>query len=111
MAPVHDVVRRLGAARKATQAVDLAQGVEPVQAARQELVRVRLVARVPHDPVARRLQEPVQGQGDLDDTQRGAEVAAGHGHGPDDRLADLGGELDKLGLREATQIRGVLEVV
>ena len=56
----------------------------------QQLVRVRLVAGVPHDPVARRLEQPVQRDRDLDDAERGPEVAAGDGDGADDRLADLG---------------------
>ena len=111
VAAVHDVVRRLAAAREAADAVDLAQGAEAVQAPREQLVRIRLVPGVPDDLVARRLEEPVQGERDLDHAQRRAEVAAGHGDGPDDGLADLGGELDQLRLRQAAKLRGVLEAV
>ena len=74
-------------------AVDLAQRAEPLEAAGEQLVGVRLVPGVPDDPVARRLEQPVERERDLDDAERRAEVAAGRGDGPDDRLADLGGEL------------------
>ena len=77
MAAVEDVVRRLGAAREAADAVELAQRLEPLEASGQELVRVGLVARVPDDPVARRFEQPVQRDRELDDAQRRAEVAAG----------------------------------
>jgi hypothetical protein len=69
------------------------------------------MTRVPHDPVARRLEDPVEGQGDLDDAQRGPEVAAGDGDGADDRLAELGGELVELGFGESAEVRGSSEMV
>jgi hypothetical protein len=59
MAAVEDVVLALRATREAAEAVDLAKGPEPVEAAGQELVGVGLVARVPDDPVTGRLEEPV----------------------------------------------------
>ena len=108
---VEHVVGRLGAPREAPNPVDLAQRVEALEPARQQLVRVRLVTRVPHDPVARRLEEAVEREGDLDDAQRGAEVAAGDGDGPDDRLAQLGGELLELWLGQAAEVRRALETV
>ena len=92
VAAVHHVVLGLGAAREAADAVDLAERVEPLEAAGQQLVRVRLVAGVPDDPVAGRLEHPVERERDLDDAERGAEVAARRGDGPDDRLADLARE-------------------
>ena len=81
VAAVEHVVRRLGAPREAADAVELAQRAEPVEAAGQELVRVGLVAGVPDDPVARRLEQPMERDRQLDDAERRAEVAAGVGDG------------------------------
>ena len=77
MAAVEDVVRRLGAPREAADPVELAERPEPLEAAGQELVRVGLMAGVPDDPVARRFEQPVERDRQLDDAERRAEVAAG----------------------------------
>ena len=110
MATVEHVVRRFGPPREATHAIELAERREPVEAAGQELVGVRLMAGVPHDAIARRLEQSVQGDGQLDDAKRRSEVAARAGHRPDDRVADLDGKLGELDLVEAAQIGGALEV-
>ena len=110
VAAVEHVVLRLGAAREAADAVELAERPEPLEAAGQQLVRVGLVAGVPDDPVARRLEQPVERDRQLDDAERRAEVAAGRGDGRDDRLADLGGELRELGLGQAAKVGGAVEV-
>ena len=70
VAAVEDVVLRLGAAREAADPVQLAERAEAIQSPGQELVRVGLVAGVPDDPVARRLEESMQGDGQLDDAER-----------------------------------------
>ena len=66
---VEDVVRRLGPAREAADAVELTQRREPLQASGQQLVRVGLVAGIPDDSIARRLQQPVEGDRQLDDAE------------------------------------------
>ena len=109
VAAVEHVVRRLGASREAADAVELAQRPEPLEPAGQQLVRVGLVAGVPDDPVARRLEQPVERDRQLDDAERRAEVAAGVRDGPDDRLADLDRQLRELDLVEAAQVGGVLD--
>ena len=76
VAAVEDVVVALAAPREAADAVDLAQRLESVPPAGEELVRVGLVAGVPHDPVARRVHDPVQRECDLDGAKRAGEVAA-----------------------------------
>ncbi len=73
-------------------------------------MRVGLVARVPDDPVARGLEQSVEGDRQLDDAERRAEMATRLGDGRDDRLADLGGELRELGFGEAAQLGGAGEV-
>ena len=106
---VEDVVGRLRPAREAADAVELAQGSEPLEAAGQELVRVGLVTGVPDDPIARRLEQPVQGDGQLDDAERRSEVTAGARHGPDDRVPDLERQLRQLDLVEAAQVGWLLD--
>ncbi len=106
MTAVEHVVGRFRAAREAADAVDLAERAEPVKAAGQELVRVRLVAGVPDDPVARRLEESMEDDRELDHAERAAEVAAGVGDGLDDRLADLAGQLLELGVRRPRRSAG-----
>jgi hypothetical protein len=101
---VEDVVLALAAAREAADAVDLPERPEPLQPAREELVGVGLMPRVPDDPVVRRAQQPVQGDGDLDHAEAGAQVAARLRDGRDDRLADLGGEICELGFAQAAEV-------
>ena len=101
---VEHVVGRFAPAREAADTVELTERAEPLESTREQLVRVGLVAGVPDDPVARRLEQPVEGDGDLDDPERRAEVAAGDRDRRDDRLADLVGELLELGLVEAAQV-------
>ena len=72
-----DVVLGLGLARVAADAALLAQRVEVGGAAGEQLVDVGLVAGVEDDPVARGVEDPVDRQGQLDDAEVGAEVAAG----------------------------------
>ncbi len=111
VAAVHHIVGGLAPPREAADAVDLAQRVEPLEAPGQQLVGIGLVAGVPHDPVARRFQQPVQREGDLDHTERGAEVAAGRRDRADDRLAELAGELHELRLGQAAQVGGLMQAV
>jgi hypothetical protein len=66
VAAVEHVVGALGAAREATDAAQLAERPEALEAAREQLVRVGLVAGIPHDVVARAVEESVEGHGDLD---------------------------------------------
>ena len=66
----------LGAARVAGQAVPLAQRAELGHPPGQELVHVGLVTGIEHDPVGRRLEDAVQGHGQLNDAQVRPEVPA-----------------------------------
>ena len=52
----------------------------------------------------------MEGDRQLDDTERRAEVAAGLGDGRHDRPADLGGELHELGLGHAAQVGRAVEL-
>ena len=95
---------------KPPDAAELAERVEPLVAAGQQLVRVGLVAGVPDDPVARRLEQAVEGERQLDHAERRAEVAAGRRDRLDDRLADLLGQLGRAAARSGREGRpGPLE--
>jgi hypothetical protein len=68
-------------------------------------VDVGLVSGVPHDAVARRVEVPVQRDGQLDDTEVRSEVAAGASDRGDDRLADLLREDVEFGDGEVAEVR------
>ena len=77
MAVLDPVVLGLAPARVARQPAALAQVGEVVARAGDDLVHVGLVAGVPQDDVAGRVEDPVQGEGQLDHAEVGAEVPAG----------------------------------
>ncbi len=88
-----DVVRRLRLARVAGQPTLLAELRELVGSSGEHLVHVCLVPGVEDDPVMRRVEDPVDGQRQLDHAQVGTEVTSGLGHPIDQERADLAGEL------------------
>ena len=99
-----DVVGALGPRRVAGEAPVGAQPGEVGLAAGEQLVHIRLVAGVPDDPVDGRVEGPVQGDGELDDAEVGAEVAAADGHRLDEEVPDLGGQLGELVAAEPSQV-------
>ena len=84
---------------------------ELVAAAGEDLVRVGLVADVPEDLVARRVEQRVQRDGDLAGAEVGAEVAADLPHRVDQQLADLLGDLLQLVLGERVEVLGAVDAV
>ncbi len=100
----HDVVRRLGDRAERGEAAVLADRRQPVPAAGQDLVRVRLMADVPEDLVPRRLHEAVQRDRQLAGAEVGAEVAADLADRVDDQLTGLLRELLQLLVVEALQV-------
>ncbi len=58
-------------------------------AAGQQLVHVRLVAGIEQDPVDRRVEDPVQGDGEFNDAQVRAEMTAVDRYRLDEEIADL----------------------
>ena len=104
VAAVEDVVLRFAAPREPADAVQLAEGREPLETAGQQLVRIGLMPGVPDDPVARRLEQAVERDRQLHDAQRRAQVAAGLGDGLDDGLPNLGRKAVHLRVGEAPQV-------
>ena len=109
MTAIEDVVGRLGPPREAADAIELSQRREAVEPPGQELVRVGLVSRVPDDPIARRFEQTVQDDGQLDDAEGRAEVSAGARHRAHDGVPDLDGQLGELDLVETAQVGGPLD--
>ena len=96
---------------EARQAAALAQGADAVAAAGQDLVRIALVADVPDQDVLGRLEHMVQGDGQLDHAEAGAQVAAGDGHRVDGLGAQLVRQLTQLGDVEAAHVGGDVNCV
>jgi len=90
------IVVALGALGEAGEAATGAQRADAVAAAGQDLVRVGLVADVPDQAVARRVEDVVDRGGEFHDAEAGAEVAAGHRNGVDGFLAEFVGDLTHL---------------
>jgi hypothetical protein len=104
MGGAEGVVLALAALGEAGQAAGLAQGANAVAAAGQDLVRIGLVADVPDESVARRVEDVVQGDSQLDHAQARAEVAARYRDGIDGLGAKLLGDLEQLALGNPAQI-------
>jgi hypothetical protein len=107
----HDVVLgfRDGAERR--EALVLADRRELVATAGQDLVRVGLVADVPEDLVLGRLEQRVQGDGQLAGPEVGPEVTADFADRVDDVLADLLGHLGEVVLVERMEVARVVDAV
>ena len=93
------------------EAAVLADGVEAVAAAGEDLVRIGLVAHVPEHLVARRVEQRVHRHGDLAGAEVGAEVAADLADRVDDQLADLLGHLLELVVVERLEVGGAVDLV
>ena len=100
------IVVALGALGEAGEAAAGAQRADAVAAAGQDLVRIGLVADVPDQAVARRVEDVMDRGGQFDDAEAGAEMAAGHRHGVDGFLAQLVRDLLHLLDLELAQVIG-----
>ena len=89
MAGAHDVVLGLEDRAERGKSVVLADRRQALAAAGEDLVRVGLVANVPEDLVAGRVEQAVQRHGQLAGAEVGAEVAADL----TDRVDDVGAHL------------------
>ena len=105
------VVFALRALGEAGQAAALAQRADAVAPAGQDLVRIGLVADVPDQPVARRVEDVVQRDRQLDHAEAGAEMPAGHRDRVDRLRAQLVGDLPQVLLRQLAQVRRGLDRV
>ena len=90
------IVLGFGAQQEAVEALEGADGVDLVGTAGEHLVDVSLMGDVEDELVLRGGEDAVQGDGQFDDAEIGAEVAAGLGKRGDERMADFRGELRQL---------------
>ena len=104
MTGAHDVVLGLADRAERRQALVLADRLQLVAPAGQDLVRVGLVADVPQDLVARGVEQRVQRHRDLARAEVGAEMPADLPHGVDDVLSNLLGDLLQLLVGQAVEV-------
>ncbi len=90
------VVLAFRAQHEAVEAIRLADGVEAVAPAGQQLMHIGLVADVEDKAIGRRIENGVQRDGQLDHAQIRPEMAAGLGQNGDEFVANLLGQLGKL---------------
>jgi hypothetical protein len=105
------VVLALLAGGEARKPAALAQSADAVAAAGEDLVRIALMADVPDQPVARRIEDIVKGDRQLDHPQAGTEMAAGHGDRVDQILAQLVGDLRQFLLLKLAQILRIGDLI
>ena len=91
VARVVRVVRALLAGRKAEKPALAAKRREPVAPPGDDFMGVGLMADVPDDLVPGSVEDPVKGEGDLDDAEVGGQMAAVSGND----VEDLGPDLDR----------------
>ena len=105
MAVLDPVVLGLGTGGVPRQAARLAQLGEALTPAGEDLVYVGLVAGVPQQDVARRVEHAVEGERQLDHAEVRAQVTAGDRDGVDDERPDLAGEGGQLLVAEVSDVR------
>jgi hypothetical protein len=98
------VVFALAAAGEAGQTAALAQRADTVAPPGQDLVRIALVADIPDQLVARRIENVMQGDRQLDDPQARAQVAPGDRNRVDHLLAQFVGNLAQVAFLQFAQI-------
>src|SRR5207244_12291173 len=99
------VVRTLAAPQEPGQATRLAQRRQAIVPAGEDLPGVALMAHVPHDLVAGRVEAVPQRHGQLDYAQAGADVTAGLRDDVDQPAAHLVRERLELVARQALDVR------
>ena len=109
MAVLDEVVLGLDPRRVPGHPAALAEPAEAVEPPGDQLVHVALVAGVPHDRVAGRVEDPVERQGQLDRAQVGAEVPAVDRDRVDEHVADLLRERAQLVVVESAQRLGSVD--
>ena len=90
----------LGEGGQAAVLADAGHGFPPP---REDFVGVGLVAHVPDDAILRGVKAVVQGEGELDYPQAGAEVAAALADAPGQEVAELFGQRRELFRAQAAQ--------
>src|SRR5690348_11749533 len=104
VADAKGVVFAFGAAQERRESAACLDRGDAIASPGEDLVRIALMADVPHDPVARRVVEIVQCDRQLDHAKPGAEVAADAGDRFDQVRAQFVRHARQLGFRNAFQV-------
>ncbi|MNE32094.1 hypothetical protein D3C80_1256890 [compost metagenome] len=108
MADAEGVVLALGTAREGGDAVLLAQAAHRLAATGEDLVRIGLMADVPHQTVVGCVEDVMQGDRQLDNAQAGTEMSASLAYRIEQLLAQFIGQGVELRFTQPTQAgRGV----
>ena len=99
--------RPIGVTREASLLPEVLEAIAP---AREELVDIGLMAGVPQDGVSRRVEDPMESECQLHDSEIGSEVPAGCGHRLDDEGPNLLCELFKLLSRQRPEVLRCLDL-
>ena len=105
MGGTETVVFAFGTFGESRQPAALAKGPNLVPTGRQNLMGISLVSNVPDQPVARRIEEVVQGDGQFDHPKTRPEMPTGDGHRADRLVPQLVRQLPEVFFLEAAQIR------
>ena len=90
------IMRAFFPEREPHRPASLANFVEHLPPASQQLVNVNLMAHIPNEPIFGSREDFVQCDGQLDHPEVGAEVAAGLAEGGDQFIADFLGQRRQL---------------
>jgi len=110
MAGTKSVVLAFRALGKTADAVELAQRMELGTASREDLVGVGLMPDVPDNLVVRGVENVMEGDGQLDDSQARRQVTAVLCYGANDQVADFPGQLLQLAGSELLQLGRTLQL-
>ena len=111
MANAKGVVFALRAVRKRREAAVLLDGVQLLAAPGKHLVRIGLVADIPHQAVVRRVVDVVQGDGQLDGAQARREVAAARADRVNQEVTQLRRQRRELRDAQRMQVGGRMQGV
>ena len=109
MPDAEGIVGTLGAGGEGREPVLLLDGVQAVPAPGEDLVRVGLMADVPHQAVFRGVENVVQCDGQLDRAQPGGEMPAPRRDGADQEVAQLCADERELPLGKGPKVSGALD--
>jgi len=96
---------------KAAEAAALPQRADAVAPPGQDLVRIALMADVPHQPVVRRVEHIMDRRGQFHHAKPGTQMTARHADGGNHLLPQFIGQLPKLTRLQLSQVRGPDDLV
>src|SRR6266436_8709331 len=111
MGSAERVIFALGAFGEARQAAALADRADTVAAPGQDFVRIALVADVPNQPVAGRIEDMMERNRQLHHAEAGAKMPTGLGYRVDEIMPQLIGNVAQPCRFEPSQIFGSADLV